>query len=189
MGTENSGSAGWMFDEEVEDAESAAGRLIKMLGDLPHDTARQELLQRAFGVPLEERYSETWIRQRWSIDRPIPLEDRHEWQLLREEMYRERGELQVAIKLLFEWRDEVEAIAFAGHEAGPGFGPSTNLSAFREAVGAFNRVQVLRAHAFGGCSLEDCGAEIQKLEETAVMAMVEAVRWAIRNNLGMPTPA
>lgn len=175
----------FVWDIDGEDDTSAAQRALDILRDLSAED-RPAFLMKLYGVPTEERHAEAEITRRWSHGVPTAndAESIDAWRMLRERAREDRGLYDVARVLTFEHRDIVAPMVFAGHfEEDTSYGvPSTNLSAYREAWHAFECVQALRAHTFGGNALEGCIRHIDTLEARATDAIMEAMRWAIWNN-------
>lgn len=170
----------WKYDSGEEDAEGAAQRAADILRDLSPEDVPGFLL-RVFGLPMEERHaSREYTRLTLHAD---PSEDWARWHALAEDARVEAGFPDAARVLIFEYRDVIEPLAFAGHYAVNDLvSESTNLSAWREAWAAWDRVQALRAHAFGGNSLDGWDRHIGELQEATIAAALDALRWAAFNN-------
>lgn len=191
------------IDMDSEDAESAAQRAVDILRDLSADDV-PAFLTRVFGLPAEQRYAEKEMRAR--SPRGVPEQNDSEtietWRMLREQARAERGYSDVARVLVFEYRDIIAPIVFAGHEGTTEcrihgdvtpcdscpqcgnaihvreLGDSTNLSMWREALHAFEAISAVRAHTFGGCCLVDFAGQLDRMDDAATGALIESVQWA-----------
>lgn len=170
---------GFTYDSDSEDEHGAAQRAVDILKDLsPADVPA--FMLKVFGLPIEER--QTLMRR--GLSNPDNAAERAEV-----------GWPDLARELVFGYRADIEPLAFAGHyaDADKGLGESTNLSAWREALAAFDAANTLAAHTFGGMSLDGYQADVNRLATIALDAAGDALRWASFNNanpeagwLGMP---
>lgn len=192
-------------DEDREDAESAAQRVADILrdmnADVPHGfdewfklergvsaPMRPEVasfLTRIFGLPAEDRHACKRLASvtAETVRTPEGIERMREW---RKDARRERGLSEVARVLVFEYRDIIMRVVFAGHESftdatGREFGESTNLSSFREACAAWDALNDLRSHTYGDMSLDGCAGHIDIMGARAIEAIVAACQYAISN--------
>lgn len=169
----------WQYDPDVSDADSAAQDVADLLRDLATQADRMTLLHRVFGLPSEECHS---YNEHRDITRAgNPAADWTRYHELAKEGRKEKGAPDVALELVSAYADDIAPVAFDGHEAGDGFGESTNLSSWKEARAAFDAVNVAAHHTFGGMALDGYRGELDKLARVALEAQAEAVRYALWN--------
>lgn len=170
------------YDADREDDSSAAQRAADILRDLSPDDV-PAFLSRVFGLPVSERYTtEDIAYHRSRVNAEPGTAYPEDWTERVREAGRERGIPDVARMLVCDYRDIVRALAFMGHDATGDRGESTNLSAWREACDAFNAVNALSGHAFGGYALDGYADDVNRLATVALDAMIVSVQWAAYNS-------
>lgn len=169
---------GFTFNDDDEDAESAAGRAADILRDLsPGDVPTFVL--RVFGLPLADRYvsADVEAHRRYIANDPgraFP----DDWQSRVQAARTEKGYPDVARVLVLDHADIVARVMFMGDAFG-----STNQAQWDEGIRCLAALNSLRAFTYGSGPLDSVAASrsIEDNERDAIGHAIEAVQYAADN--------